>query len=417
MLSAEMIREKHTKENRDYGHSWVVAEALLSGPKSTDEIIEYFGSYLRFAGLFGASTRLRRARRGSRTESMVREALRVASARGWIAHDNGRYALTPAGRTEAEKILTDMRRARAAITRLLQPITVSKVSLAVHFLLAAIKFPAAILSGSIALLNDGVDTLLDGVSSVLVYFGIRWKRERMANILLIVFMLGTGGWTLAEAIRSFFERPALTVDWLAVAAALVSGALCTSLWAFQRFVGLRSASPALITQSVDSRNHVIVAVGVLAGLGASALRFPWLDRIVGLAIALLILKSAVDLLIEVIRAHGNDEIDFSRYRFGVAERYKSFRTRQFRSWLLYFVAEREPVSRKKLTADVVQTLDFRQMPTLRELGVAEAHALQQEDVDTAIDELIAEGCLEEIGTLRLTAEGHRSICRSLGRIG
>ena len=286
-----------------------------------------------------------------------------------------------------------------------------------HFLLAAVKLPAAILSGSIALLNDGLDTLLDGVSSVLVYFGIRWKRERMANILLIVFMFGTGGWTLTEAIRGFFEQPSLTVDWLAVAAALVSGALCTGLRALQRFVGLRSASPALITQSVDSRNHVIVAVGVLAGLGASALRFPWLDRIVGLTIALLVLKSAVDLLIEVIRARGNEEIDFSRYRFGVAKRYKSFRTHQFRSWLLFFAAEREPISRKDLTAKVVQTLDFRQMPTLRELGVAEAHALQQEDVDTAIDELIAKGWLEESDTLRLTAEGHRLIRHSLGRIG
>jgi len=409
-----MFERKTTRQDRDYGHSWVVAEALLSGPKSTEEMVEYFGNYLRFAGLFSTSTRLHHARRGSKTESVVREGLRVASARGWITQHGTRYALTDAGRAEAEKILKDMQRARAAVGRLLQPIAVSKASLAIHFLLAGVKLPAAILSGSVALLNDGVDTLLDGVSSLLVYFGIRWKQERAANILLIAFMLGTGGWTLSEAIRSFLERPSLTIDWLAVGAALASGVLCAALWAYQRFVGLRSGSPALITQSVDSRNHVIVAIGVLAGLSASALRFPWLDRIVGLAIALLILKSAIDLLIEVIRTRGDEEIDLTRYRFGPAERYKSFRTRQFHSWLLFFIGDREPADRQTLIRDVLRTLDFRQMPTLRELGIADAHTPQQEDVDATIDELIDQGLLEETNVLGLTAHGQSLVKHTFG---
>ena len=50
------------------------------------------------------------------------------------------------------------------------------------------------------------------------------------------------------------------------------------LWSYQRHVGLRSGSVALITQSVDSRNHVIVALGVTAGLIASLLRFAFWIR-------------------------------------------------------------------------------------------------------------------------------------------
>lgn len=39
---------------------------------------------------------------------------------------------------------------------------------------------------------------------------------------------------------------------------------------------------AFITESVDSRNHMIAALGVTAGLVASVLHFGWLDMLVGL---------------------------------------------------------------------------------------------------------------------------------------
>jgi hypothetical protein len=70
-----------------------------------------------------------------------------------------------------------------------------------------------------------------------------------------------------------------------IASAVILFALvCLLLWVYQRFVGLRSGSLALIAQSVDSRNHVIVAASVTAGLVASLLRFGLLDTFVGLAV-------------------------------------------------------------------------------------------------------------------------------------
>jgi hypothetical protein len=42
---------------------------------------------------------------------------------------------------------------------------------------------------------------------------------------------------------------------------------------------VRSANVALITQSIDSRNHVIVAASVTAGLVAALLHFALLDTI------------------------------------------------------------------------------------------------------------------------------------------
>ena len=90
-------------------------------------------------------------------------------------------------------------------------------------------------------------------------------------------------------------------SWFTFLATLLSAVFCVGLWVHQRYVGLRSGHLALITQSVDSRNHVIVAAGVTAGLVAALLRYPLLDTLVGLAVALLILKSAVELAVEILR--------------------------------------------------------------------------------------------------------------------
>lgn len=78
-------------------------------------------------------------------------------------------------------------------------------------------------------------------------------------------------------------------------------------------VGLRSGSMALITQSVDSCNHVIIAASVMTGLVTLVLRFSLLDTLVGLAVALLIFKSAVELAIETVRSLG-EEVDLSHYK-------------------------------------------------------------------------------------------------------
>ena len=93
------------------------------------------------------------------------------------------------------------------------------------------------------------------------------------------------------------------------------------LWVYQRYVGLRSGHLALITQSVDSHNHVIVAAGVTAGLVAALLRYLLLDTLVGLATALLILKSAVELAVETLPDVPNTkapELRRDRYRRSTA---------------------------------------------------------------------------------------------------
>jgi len=408
-------RHRRDHQRDEHGQTWEIAAALWDGPRTLDEIVEHFRSYVRFLGLFSITERLERHDRAERMVAFVTETLEDLIERGWVVPQGERYALTELGRKEANTVLSELRETGALLRRFVQPQTVSQVSLGVHLVLAALKLPAGLLSGSVGLINDATDTLLDGLSSLLVYAGLRFDKEHAANVVLVLLMLITGGITFYEAVQRFFVPFQPEVEWFTFLAAILSALACLVLWAYQRFVGLRSGSMALITQSVDSRNHVIVAASVTAGLVASLLRFPLLDTLVGLAVAVLILKSAVELVIELLRSLGEEAADLSRYKFGVVELYERFRQAQLRDWMLYLVEKRGVQTRSELVERAHQALDFSSIPTLRALGLAQQQPQGSEMIEQSVAELVERGWLTGEERLSVTEAGKEHLSRGMRR--
>ena len=379
---------------------------MLDGPRTFEEVVDRSYGYLRPLGLFNMTERQARDQMTS-----VRERLEELMERGWVVCEGERYALTSLGREEVNKRLSQLGETGALIRKFLQPQTVSKVTLGVHLGLAALKLPAGLLSGSVGLLNDATDTLLDGISSLLVYAGLRFDKERAVNVVLVVFMLGTGALTFYEAVRRFFVHSELQVDWYTFLAAILSAFICLVLWAYQRYVGLRGGSIALITQSVDSRNHIIVAVSVTAGLVASLLRFPLLDTLVGLTVALLILKSAVELAIQAIRFRGEEEIDLSRFEPRIAAPFHRFLQSQLRDWMLYLVDRQGIGTRAELIARASRALDFNQVPAVQVMELAEGQPRAAALIERSLAELFERGWLVEDKQLSCTDAGRKHLQR------
>lgn len=399
-------RRRGDPENAD-----MIALCLSDGPRTVPQIEEQFLVIGRRLGLFTELHERDAAAPGKLAHDLGAD-LKSMARLGWVVQEGERYALASLGREEADKRLAGLRKARAWARQLLRPQMVPQVCLRVHLVLALIKLPAGLLSGSVGLLNDGVDTLLDALSSLLVYVGLRFDRERAVNAVLVLVMLVTGGLTFYEAVRRFFVPSAPDVDWFTFAAAIVSALVCAALWGYQRYVGLRNGSVTLITQSVDSRNHVIVGASVTAGLVASLLRFGLLDTLVGLAVAVLILKSAAELAVETIRSFREEEVDLSRYRMGLAERYEQFRQTQLRDWMLYLVEKQRVLTRQELEARTRKALDFGNNPALRELGLGaqvEASAV----IQPCVAELFERGWLQENGQLTITPAGRERLRRLL----
>lgn len=405
------FRHKHDRD--DVGQRLEIAAFLSDRPRTVDEIGAHYQSYIRFMGFFDISSRLDRQESRERFRQSVQGCLDRMYADGWVTHHEDHYIVTDLGSQEAEKMLGDMRQAKEMLKKISRPEIVSKVSLVVHLLLALVKLTAGFLSRSIGLMNDALDTLLDGLSSLLVFFSIKYDREKLVNALLVILMLATGSFALYESIKRFFMPVEPVTGAFSLFATLLSLVACGLLGVYQRVIGLRAGNMALITQSVDSRNHVIVAGGVLVGLVFSSFGIYLADTLVGLAVAALILKSGVELLIDLFRMLRGETLDLSRFQMGISKRYHEFRRSQLSDWMIYMVGRQGIDTLERLAEAARESMDFGDNPALRELGLSKVNAssdMVSEAVAYLTDQKLV---LVESGQVQLTATGQKRLIENL----
>ncbi|MGD8815526.1 MAG: cation transporter [Anaerolineales bacterium] len=382
---------------------------LADSDKSFSEILEGFAHFMHHMGHYGREDIVA----GFTSEAFsktVWDSLGKLESEDQISLQDEIYSLTPKGQQLADLYRQQYRELGAFVKILLHPQTVSLVGLGVHIVLAILKLIAGSLSGSIGLISDGMDTAMDGLSSILVYIGLRLKKEQYINIVLVLLMIGVGAGAGYEAIQRIFLPKTLGIDLLTFAAAVISGLVCLLLGFYQQYVATRSRQLPLISQAVDSRNHTIVAAGVTVGLLAALLRFPLLDALVGLAIAILILKSGIELAVETVRALRGEEVDFSRYELAFVEDYKRFQEKQLADWLLSVVAEEGLISRSTLVARSREMLDVEDVPVLREMGWGKTRVGVERQVTNALEALFEQGLLTlDEDSLKITPEGFNEL--------
>ena len=398
-----MARNARNLGRDGHDHKNMIVMTLSEGPMTLHEIQEHFYAFLRPFGFFTNFRHHNPVECDQLAQQLLRD-LDDLLASGSVERLDERYTLTAAGQQQANKQLIGVQRFGNWLQGLKQPQTVSQVAVGAHLALAALKLPAGLISGSIGLINDAADTLLDGLSSLLVYAGLRFDKERVVSVLLVILMLGTGGLTFYEAFQRFFLPIEPDIDWFTFLAVLLSALVCLGLGAYQRYVGLKSNSFALIAQSIDARNHVIVAAGVTTGLIASLLHIRILDTLVGLVIALLILKSAIELAVELARSFGEEEPDLSRYKPGFYQRLEQFRRTQLSTWMLYLIQSGKAQKRIELHAQAQEAFNFSQYPVLRELGVGLDLSVY-ETIEQSVTELFARGWVTEDQQLKISEAG------------
>jgi hypothetical protein len=371
---------------------WGICIYLLDRPLTMEQIKVCYGNApFHLSQRSGSYAKGGRKNRG---QDRLYDDLAGLLKAGWVKQEGDQFALTGHGRQQVNQALERAKSTSAMFSRrlrsLFQPEVASKVTLLIQIILALIKLPAGLLSGSVGLLNDSADTILDLLSSVLVYFGIRFDKERLVSILLVVFMLGTGAFTLYEAIKHILTPSLPEVDWFCFAAAILSALAGLILWTYQRYVGILNGSMTFIAESVDARNHVIVALSVTAGLVASLLHFGLLDMLVGLVVAILILWSAIQLVIDLVCSSADDKVDLSRYGFWLLNVYKYFRDKFLKLWMLQLINQRKVQARANLVERVRRDFDFRNNPWMKVVGL-DRQFVYETEIEQDLNELFACG--------------------------
>ena len=187
----------------------------------------------------------------------------------------------------------------------------AKLSLIVVTALITLKVVVAVITGSISILAQAADSFLDLFAIIITFFAIgvatkpadkehpfgHGKVENIAAIVQAVLIFTAGGLIIYSAVRRIILGTTVELTEAGIGVMLVS--LVVSLWLSRHLLKVSKATDSVALEA-NARNiaaDVYSAAGVLVGL--VAIRFTGLnilDPIVAMAVALLILKAAYDVM-------------------------------------------------------------------------------------------------------------------------
>jgi Co/Zn/Cd efflux system component len=283
----------------------------------------------------------------------------------------------------------------------------------VNAAVAALKLTVGFVFNSVELVADGFDSLVDVSSAIAVFLGIKHKRELISASFIIFMIFGTAGYIGYESISRLISPEPIETTALTILAAIVSGGVCYAMSVYQHYIGRRSGSISLLSQSVDSRNHAFQAAAVLIGLIFAAFGIFLVDSVVALLVAGLILKSAIELMIETSRMAKGEELDTTRFGREYEQAVNRQRRHFFKTWLLLNLKEIN--SRDDIIARYHYVFAPDDLPIVTVINpVAGFDFLDQ--FDTVMEELSNDGLVTIQGDLfHLTEKGRRTSSRRLGR--
>jgi len=194
---------------------------------------------------------------------------------------------------------------------------VASLSVISNTVLVFFKAIVGILIGSVAVLSEAIHSGMDLIAALIAFFAVKMsgkeadedhafghtKVENISAAIEALLIFVAAVWIIYEAIRKLINpQPLETVSW-GVAVMLIStiANLIVSQLLFK--VGKETDSAALIADGWHLRTDVYTSVGVMVGLSFiwlgryffPAINLVWLDPVVAIAVAILILHAAYDL--------------------------------------------------------------------------------------------------------------------------
>jgi cation diffusion facilitator family transporter len=187
------------------------------------------------------------------------------------------------------------------------------LSLLLNLVLGAAKLIGGMVSGSFALIADSINSLGDVVSTIVVLVALHvaqrpadkehpyghTRAEAIAASNVAVLIIVSAVLVMGEALSRITEQhgipPAWTL-WIAGCNIVIKEAL---FW-YNRSVGRRTGSAAIIANAWDHRSDALCALAVLAGLATIRIGGPtfiWADEAASIIVAVAIAFSGIQLFI------------------------------------------------------------------------------------------------------------------------
>lgn len=267
---------------------------------------------------------------------------------------------------------------------------VAMLSVASNSVLIVVKLVVGLLIGSVAVLSEAIHSGMDMAASVIALFAVRassrkpderhpyghGKFENVSGVVEALLIFAAAVWIIYEAIQKLLHPQAVDMPVWGVAVMFVSVML--NIFVSRRLfkVGKETDSVALQADAWHLRTDIYTSAGVMLALAvvmigkavAPGVDLSWVDPAAAIAVALLILKAAIELTWRSAR----DLLDVSLPDEDV-------------SWIGEFIASNWPVVRsfhnlQTRKAGPYRFIDFH-LVVEDSMSVADAHALGDEIVE------------------------------------
>ena len=183
------------------------------------------------------------------------------------------------------------------------------IGIAAYILVSAMKLVVGNLANSEALRADGLNNFTDILASIAVLIGLRisqkpadaehryghWKAENVASLVTSFIMLLVGMQVLYSSILSVVNKKTEAPDMIAAIVGIVSAVIMYGVYFFNKRLSEEVKSPGLLAAAKDNRSDAWTSIGTAIAVFAASFNLGWLDSTAAIVVALLILKTAVDI--------------------------------------------------------------------------------------------------------------------------
>jgi cation diffusion facilitator family transporter len=334
-----------------------------------------------------------------------------------IKNKDNEYELTEKGTHKANDFKKDLEKGASFFESQIQnPQAATKNTFIANLFLTTVKLTTGLLSGSVGLLADGADSCVDTISASAVWLGIKFKKELFGAILIIIMMFFTGISVGVESISKLVQifsgstKP-ITHPLLVIFVEFVSMIFAAVLTLYQRYVGKRNGSFALISQSVDSKNHIFIAGAVILGTILSFSGLHFVDASIGTYISYRILKDAFGLTNEAFASIKGEKADLEKYKYPLEEQWHLSKLESFRLWVLYAIRENNLETREEIINNLKETFDPAYMPVISEFKFSLGKGFDfREKFDDLVKPLLEKDLIvKHRGKFSLTKEGEKHL--------
>lgn len=290
-----------------------------------------------------------------------------------ICNPNGTYELTEKGNKKANELIKRMEKRSSLIEKdLLETSSAARNTIFINFFLAIMKLSSGLVTGSVGLIADGADATTDTISAFLVWLGIKIHREFLSTVL-VIFMLFVAAFSVgSEALRRILVALTGTLTpishaYLVMAVEFIAILTAIFLFIYQRHIGRERNNLTIVSQSVDSKNHIMIGSAVILGAIFSIYGIYYVDAIVGIFISLGILKDAIGLSKEAISSYQGDNSDLSQYKTAFGDYMKLNHYESFQFWILFAIHRKDIKTKEGLIKSLENAFKARYIPVLSEL--------------------------------------------------